>query len=172
MSVPMLDLRAQYGTIKSEIDAAVAEVFASQVFIGGPNVEGLEAEMAEYLGVASTVGVASGTDALLLSLKALGVQRGDEVITSDFSFFATGGAIANAGAKPVFVDIRPDTFNIDPAAIEAHITERTRAIVPVHLYGQCADMRTILDIAAKHDIPVVEDAAQAVGARCGERKAC
>ncbi len=172
MPVPMLDLRAQYHGIKAEIDAAVAEVFESQGFVGGPKVEGLEDAIARYLKVEHAVAVGSGTDALWLSLKAAGVHPGDEVVTSTFSFFATAGAIANTGATPVFVDIDPDTFNIDAAQVEARITKRTRAIVPVHLFGQCADMDHILELAAKYDLPVIEDAAQAIGAQYKGRFAC
>lgn len=172
MRVPMLDLRAQYERIKPEIDAAVAEVFESQYFIGGPKVEGLERDLACYLGVEQAVAVASGTDALFLSLKALGVGPGSEVITSTFSFFATAGATANAGATPIFVDIDPVTFNLDVSQIESRITERTCAILPVHLFGQCADMDPILECAARHGLRVLEDAAQAIGARYKGRPAC
>jgi len=172
MAVPMIDLRAQYRSIKPEIDAAVAEVFESQGFVGGPKVEQFESAIARYLGVEHSLSVASGTDALLLALKAAGVKEGDEVITTTFSFFATAGAIANAGAKPVFVDIDPATFNIDVTRIESHITDRTRAIVPVHLYGQCADMDPIMAIAARHGLRVIEDAAQSLGARYKDRHAC
>ena len=172
MPVPMLDLKAQYAQIKHEIDAAVAEVFATQQFRDGPVVEAFEARMAAYLGAAYGVAVASGTDALLLMLRAAGVQPGDEVITSPFSFFATAGAIVNVGALPVFVDIDPVTFNLNPAAIEEAITEKTRAILPVHVFGQCADMDPILRIGRKHGLVVVEDAAQAVGAKYKGRHAC
>jgi dTDP-4-amino-4,6-dideoxygalactose transaminase len=173
MAVPMIDLRAQYRAIKPEIDAAVAEVFESQGFVGGPKVEQFESAIARYLGVEHALSVASGTDALLLALKAAGVKEGDEVITTTFSFFATAGAIANAGATPVFVDIDPATFNIDVARIESHVTDRTRAIVPVHLYGQCADMDPIMSIAGRaHDLRVIEDAAQSLGARYKDRPAC
>ncbi|HOZ46745.1 MAG TPA: DegT/DnrJ/EryC1/StrS family aminotransferase [Candidatus Hydrogenedentes bacterium] len=171
MPVPLLDLRAQYRRIRSEIDAAVAEVFESQMFVGGPKVEALERAAGAYLGAEHAVAVASGTDALLLSLKAVGVESGDEVITSTFSFFATAGATVNAGGVPVFVDVDPDTLNLDPAQVEARITGRTRGIVPVHLFGQCADMDPILALAARHGISVVEDAAQAIGARYKGRMA-
>ena len=164
MPVPMIDLRAQYRQIKPEIDAAVAEVLESQVFIGGPNVEALEEAIAGYVGVTHAIAVASGTDALLLLLKAINLQPGDEVITTTFSFFATAGAIANAGATPVFVDVDPATYNIDPALIEGRITPKTRAIVPVHLFGQCVDMDPIMGIAARHGLYVIEDNAQALGA--------
>lgn len=164
MEVPMIDLRAQYRRIKPEIDAAVAGVFESQAFVGGPGIEALEQAIAEYAGVPHAVAVASGTDALLLMLKGLDLKPGSEVITSSFSFFATAGAIANAGLTPVFVDIDPVTFNIDPQAVREAVTPKTGAIVPVHLYGQCADMEPILEIAREHGIPVLEDAAQAFGA--------
>jgi dTDP-4-amino-4,6-dideoxygalactose transaminase len=172
MRVPMVDLRAQYRSIKREIDAAVAEVFESQVFVGGPKVEALETAIAGYVGAGRALAVASGTDALLLLLKALEVKPGDEVITTAFSFFATAGAIANAGATPVFVDIDPASFNIDVGGIEARITERTRAIVPVHLYGQCAGMDAIRALAGKHGLRVIEDAAQSLGARYKGAMAC
>ena len=172
MAVPMIDLRAQYRSIKAEIDAEIAEIFESQGFVGGPKVEQFESAIARYLGVDHALSVASGTDALLLALKAAGVKDGSEVITTTFSFFATAGAIANAGAKPVFVDIDPVTFNIDVTQIESRITKRTRAIVPVHLYGQCADMDPIMAMAAKHGLRVIEDAAQSLGARYRGRLGC
>ncbi len=172
MSVPMLDLGAQYDRIKNELTEAVTEVFETQGFVGGPNVQGLEQEIAQFLGAEHALAVASGTDALILALRAVGVKPGDEVIATTFSFFATGGAIANAGATPVFVDIDPATYNIDPTQIEARITERTKAILPVHLYGQCADMDAILAIAKKHNLAVVEDAAQAIGALYKDHAAC
>ncbi|MDD5543252.1 MAG: DegT/DnrJ/EryC1/StrS family aminotransferase [Acidobacteriia bacterium] len=164
MKVPSVDLRAQYADIREEIQAALQEVLESQQFIFGPKVEQFEQEMARYCGTQYGVGVASGTDALLLSLKAVGVGPGDEVITSPFSFFATAGAIHNLGAVPVFVDIQPDTFNLNPELIEAKRTARTKALLPVHLFGQCADMKPVLDIARHHGLPVIEDAAQSIGA--------
>jgi dTDP-4-amino-4,6-dideoxygalactose transaminase len=172
--IPIIDLRAQYVSIKPEIDAAVAEVFETQAFVGGPKVEAFERAIAGYLNIPHSVAVASGSDALLLILLAAGIGQnpGDEVITSTFSFFATAGAIANAGARPVFADIDPLTYNIDPEDIEHRITERTRAIMPVHLYGQCADMDRILDIARKHGLTVIEDAAQSFGAYYKGRRAC
>lgn len=172
MAVPMLDLRAQYERIKPEIQAAVTEVFETQGFVGGPNVVGLEEEIAAYVGTRHAVGVASGTDALLLLLKAMDLQPGDEVITTAFSFFATAGAVANAGGTPVFVDIDPETFNIDMNQIESKITPRTKAIIPVHLYGQCADMDPILAMADKYGLRVFEDSAQSLGAAYKNRKAC
>ncbi|HEX4633817.1 MAG TPA: DegT/DnrJ/EryC1/StrS family aminotransferase [Gemmatimonadales bacterium] len=165
MNVPMLDLVAQYQTIKQETLAAVHEVIEAQQFIMGPAIPKLEAEVAALSRATYGIGCASGTDALLLPLKALDLKPGDEVITTPFTFFATAGTIHNAGGTPVFVDIDPDTFNIDPAAIEAALTPRTRAIMPVHLYGQMAPLERILAIAAKKGIPVIEDAAQAIGAR-------
>ncbi len=164
VAVPALNLKAQYQSIRHEIEPAVLRLLESQMFVMGPEVESLEAELASYCGVARGVGCASGTDALLLPLMARGIGIGDEVITSPYTFFATAGSIWRTGAKPVFVDIEPDTYNIDPARIEAAITPRTRAIIPVHLYGQTADMDPIREIAAKHELFLIEDAAQAIGA--------
>lgn len=163
----MLDLRAQYASIKEEIDAAVLGVLETQQFRGGPVVESFEKALAEFAGVRYAVGVGSGTDALFLILKAMELRPGDEIITTPFTFFATAGAIVNAGGIPVFADISPDTLNIDPACIEALITPRTRAIMPVHIFGQCADMPAIREIAACHNLMVIEDMAQALGAKWG-----
>lgn len=164
MAIGMADIRAQYEAIGPEIRGRLDEVFSSCQFILGPNVEALEKEVAEISGAKYGVSVASGTDAILISLLAAGVGPGDEVITTPFTFVATAEAVALTGAKPVFVDIRPDTFNMDPALIPAAITERTKAILPVHLYGQCADVSEILGIAGKHNLRVVWDGAQAIGA--------
>lgn len=164
MQVPLLDLKAQYQQIKPEVDAAVLEVLASQYFILGPKVQACEEQIADYCQCPAGIGVASGSDALLISLMAAEIGQGDEVITSTFTFFATGGAIARAGAKPVFVDIDPESYNLDVTAIEAAVTPATRAIMPVHLYGQMAEMDPILEIARQHDLLVIEDAAQAIGA--------
>ncbi len=161
--VPLLDLHRQYVTIKEEMDKAVLAVLEHGKFILGPEVKELEAEVAKYCGVGFGIGVNSGTDALLLALRTAGVAPGDEVITTDFSFFATAGVIARLGAKPVFVDIEQDSYNIDPKLIEAAITDKTKAIIPVHLFGQMADMDPIMEIAKKHKLAVVEDGAQSIG---------
>jgi len=171
MKVPLLDLKRQYKTIKPEIDEAIQKVLEHTMFIMGPEVKELEEKLSKYCGTKYGIGVASGTDALLLSLRALGVGPGSEVVTTTFSFFATAGVITRLGAKPVFVDIEPRTFNIDHQGIKAAITPRTKAIMPVHLYGQIADMDEISEIGTKHDIPVVEDAAQAIGAEYRGKKA-
>jgi dTDP-4-amino-4,6-dideoxygalactose transaminase len=171
MAVPLLDTTRQYEAIKEYLDRAVLDVLAHGKFILGPEVKQLEDELASLCGASHALGVASGTDALLLALRACGVGPGDEVITTDFSFFATAGTVSRLGAKPVFVDIEPDTYNIDPTLIEAAITPRTRVIMPVHLFGQVADMDPIMDIARQYELRVVEDAAQAIGAEYKNRKA-
>jgi len=162
--VGMLDLKEEYGIFKDEITAAVHEVLESQQFINGPAVEALEGELARRVGVAHAIAVSSGTDALLVSMMALDIGYADEVILPAFTFFATAGSVARLGATPVFVDIDPRTFNLDPARVEAAVTERTRAIVAVHLFGQLAEMDAIHRIAAKHNLAVIEDAAQAFDA--------
>lgn len=165
VDVPLLDLTAQYRTIRAEVQRAIEPVLASQTFILGREVDELEHRIAQLCRSAVGVGCASGTDALLLPLKALRLGPGDEVVTTPFTFFATAGAIHNAGGTPVFADIDPATFNVDPDAIEAAWTERTRAVVPVHLYGQMAPLERILPIAERTNAMVLEDAAQAIGAR-------
>ena len=164
MQVPFLDLKVQYAAIKDEIRRVIDEVCDSQQFILGSRVRGLEDEIARYCAIRHAVGVSSGTDALLLALMALGIGRGDEVITTPYTFIATAASIARLGARPVFVDIDPARFTIDPKLIADRITERTRAILPVHLFGRCAEMEPILKLAAEHKIAVIEDAAQALGA--------
>jgi dTDP-4-amino-4,6-dideoxygalactose transaminase len=170
MQVPLLDLRAQYAPLKPAIMAAFEEISDSQRFILGPKVEEFEKEMAAYCRTAGAVGVSSGSDALIISLMAEGIGHGDEVITSPFTFFATVGAIVRVGATPVFADIDPVTFNIDPAEIEKKITARTRAIIPVHLFGQAADMDPIMELAKRHELVVIEDACQAIGAEYKGRR--
>jgi len=164
MNVPLLDLKQQHAALREELRAATDRIIDSQQFVLGEEVRLLEEEIARYSQVKHAAGCASGSDALLLALMALDIKAGDEVITTPFSFFATASSIARVGARPVFVDIEPRTYNLDPSLVEAAITERTRAIIPVHLYGQCAEMDALLEVAARHELPVIEDAAQAIGA--------
>src|SRR3954463_10668032 len=163
-TVPLLDLQAQYRPLREDILAAIARVCDSQRFIMGPEIDALERELSSMLGIRHAIAVSSGTDALLLALMTLDIKAGDEVVTSPYSFFATAGAVARLGATPVLVDIDETTFNLDPRMLAAAITPKTKAIIPVHLFGQSADMDPILDIASRAGIPVVEDAAQAIGA--------
>jgi dTDP-4-amino-4,6-dideoxygalactose transaminase len=169
--VPLCDLQAQYRELQPEIEQALRRVLASGQVILGPEVSGLEEEVAQYCGAGYAVGCASGTDALLLALQTLEIGPGDEVIMPPFTFFATAGPVCRLGALPVFADIDPETFNLDPHAVEAKITERTRAIIPVHLFGQCCNMEPLWHIAERHNLPIVEDAAQAFGAEYQGKRA-
>lgn len=169
--VPFISLIAQHQTIAHEVTAAVGRVLAEQKFILGEEVSELETEVAKFCDSRAAIGCASGTDALILALMALGVGQGDEVITSPFTFFATASSICRLGAKPVFVDIDPVTFNLDPEAVEAAVTSRTKAIMPVHLFGLCADMEPLWRVAVRHGISIVEDACQAIGAEYRGRRA-
>ncbi|MEZ6143779.1 MAG: DegT/DnrJ/EryC1/StrS family aminotransferase [Zavarzinella sp.] len=170
-SVPLLDLTAQYQKIRDEVLAAMMPIIESQYFINGPAVGAFESDLSAYCQCSYSIGVTSGSDALLMALMALNIGPGDEVITTPYSFFATAGSIARLGATPVFVDIHLDTYNIAPELIEASITKNTKAIIPVHLFGQCADMPAIMEIANRHQIPVIEDAAQAIGSDIGGTRA-
>ncbi len=170
MTVPLLDLKIQYQSLKSELDAALIRVAESQYFILGPEVEKMEKAFCEYLDCKYAIGVSSGTDALLVALMALGIQPGDEVIVPTYSFFATAGVVSRMNAVPVFTDIDPVTFNIDPDDIEKKITRKTKAIIPVHLYGQSCEMDKIMEIARKHNLKVVEDGAQAIGVQYKDGK--
>jgi dTDP-4-amino-4,6-dideoxygalactose transaminase len=171
VDVPLLDLRAQYRPIRAEIMAAIESTCDEQAFILGKRVADLEQDVQRYVGAAHAVGVASGTDAILLSLMACGVGPGDEVVTVPYTFFATAGSISRLGARPVFVDIKPDSFNMDPSRVEGAITPRTKALLPVHLYGQCAEMEPLMKLAGRRTLPVIEDAAQAIGAEWRGKKA-
>ena len=169
--VPLLDLKAQYQTIQDELQAALSRVVESQYFILGPEVKALEEEVAAYCQCRFGIGVSSGTDALLVALMAIDIKPGDEVITTPYTFFATAGSIVRLGARPVFVDIDPYTFNLRPESLEAAVTDRTRAIIPVHLFGQMVDMDPIMELAARHNLFVIEDAAQAIGSEAKGRRA-
>jgi dTDP-4-amino-4,6-dideoxygalactose transaminase len=172
MNVPLLDLKQQYGPIREEIRKAIDAVADEQALILGPHVEKFEKNLAAYCGTKHAIGVSSGTDAILAALMALDLKPGDEVIVPSFTFFATAGCVARVGAKPVFVDIDPATFNLDPSKLAAAITPRTKAIMPVHLFGQMARMEEINEVACKHELLVIEDAAQAIGAKRQDKRAC
>lgn len=173
MGVPLLDLKAHHEPLHKEIMAVLEQTFRSQAFILGPEVGKLEERVATYCQSKYGIGVTSGTDALLIALMALGVGPGDEVITTPYSFFATAGAVVRLGAKPVLVDIDSTTYNLDPAKLGSAVTAKTKAIIPVHLYGQCADMVPIMDVARQHNLSVIEDAAQAIGSEYRDgRRAC
>lgn len=163
--MPLLDLQAQFAPLREDVLAAIARVCDAQRFILGPEVDGLERELAAYLGIEHAIGLSSGTDALVAALMAIGVGEGDEVVTTPFSFFATAGSVARLGARPVFVDIEPDTFNIDASRLSKAISPRTKAIIPVHLFGQSADIDAVMSVANQASIPVIEDAAQAIGTK-------
>lgn len=170
MQIPLIDLKKQYETIKSDADKNVLEILSSANYIMGENVKQFEKEICEYLGAKNAISVGNGTDALVIALKALGIGQGDEVITSPFTFFATAESISAVGATPVFVDVRLDTFNIDPSKIEEKITSKTKAIMPVHIFGQPANMDEIMAIAKKQNLYVIEDACQAIGAEYKGKK--
>lgn len=171
MQIPLINLRKQYETIKSDIDKYILSVLSSANYIMGENVKTFETEFADYIGTKHSISVANGTDALVIALKALGIGQDDEVITTPFTFFATAESISAVGATPLFVDVRLDTFNIDPEKIEGKITPKTKAIMPVHIFGQCADMDEINTIARKYNLKVIEDACQAAGGEYKGRKA-
>jgi dTDP-4-amino-4,6-dideoxygalactose transaminase len=170
MNIPLIDLKAQYKSISEDLDRVTKEVLSSASYIMGKNVTEFEKEFAEYIGVKHAISVGNGTDALVIALKSLGIGSGDEVITTPFTFFATAETISAVGAIPVFVDVEKDTFNIDPAKIEEKITEKTKAIVPVHIFGQSAKMDEINEIAKRHNLKVIEDACQAIGGKYKDRK--
>ena len=170
-SVPLIDLVAQYQSIREEVKSAVDEVFETQRFVLGEEVAALEEEIAAYCDARHAIACGSGTDALVLSLMALDIGPGDEVITSPFTFFATAGAIHRVGATPRFVDIDPDSFNLQPEAVERAINSRTKAIMPVHIFGQCAEMEPLWRMSVRHNLPIIEDAAQAIGSEYRGRRA-
>src|SRR3954453_10592082 len=171
MNIPLVNLKAQFAPLRAEMLASLERILDSQQFVLGPEVKALEEEVAAYSQTRHAIGCASGSDALLLALMALNVKAGDEVIVPSFTFFATGGAVARIGARPVFFDIDPSTYTIDAAGVEAAITPRTKAIIPVHMYGQCADMDPLLEISERRGVPIIEDAAQAIGALDRGRRA-
>jgi len=170
VNIPFLDLKAQYQNMREQVLSSIEQVLESCEFILGPNVSAFEQEIAEYLGVKHAIGVGNGTDALVLILDALGIGPGDEVITTPYTFFATAECVSRLGAKPVFVDISPITLTIDPEKLEQAISPRTKAIIPVHIFGRAADMPRIMDIASRHGLFVVEDACQSIGDEIEGRK--